>query len=160
MTQFFFLQHALACILLFVDIIIIIIILYNVIYTNFMHKLCMYTHMHTHIVPSSPPANVTVLSVMATSVTLAWEAPPLGTLNGLLIGYTFQCLCHPRVMCPSQSCPQLHHSVPASEDEREMFYQFEDLLPFMNYTFQVAAETSAGSGPFSFSVTMETEQTG
>ncbi len=120
----------------------------------------MYTHMHTHIVPSAPPANVTVLSVMATSITLAWEAPPLDTLNGLLIGYTFQYLCHPRVTCPSQSCPQLHHRVSASEDEREMSYQFEDLLPFMKYTFQVAAETSAGSGPFSFSVTMETEQTG
>lgn len=41
-----------------------------------------------------------------------------------------------------------------------MSYQFNDLLPFMNYSFEVTAETLAGSGPFSFSVAMETEQTG
>ena len=121
---------------------------------------CTHTCTHTYIVPSAPPANVTLLSVMATSVTLTWEALPVGTLNGYLTGYTFQYFCHPKVTCPAQSCPLLHRRVPASEDEREISYQFEDFLSFMNYTFEVAAETSAGSGPFSFSVTIETEQSG
>lgn len=128
-------------------------------YNVYTHHI-MYTHMLTYVVPLTPPSNVTVLSVLATSVTLTWEAPPVDTLNGRLIGYTFQYFCHPSMTCSTQSCPLLHHRVPASEGEGEMSYQFEDLLPFVNYTFEVAAETSAGSGPFSFSVTMETEQTG
>ena len=127
-------------------------------YSNFTY---VYTHtMYTHTVPSAPPANLTVVSVMATSVTLTWEAPPVDTLNGRLMAYTFKYHCHPRETCTTQSCPELLHRVPISEDESEIPYQFEDLLPFMNYTFEVTAETSAGSGPFSFGVTMETKQTG
>ena len=120
----------------------------------------MYVCTYTHAVPLSPPANVTVLSVMATSITLTWEPPPVDTLNGRLVGYNLRYRCHPRATCPTQPCPELHHRVPASEYEGKVSYQFNDLLPFMNYSFEVTAETLAGSGPFSFSVGMETEQTG
>lgn len=41
-----------------------------------------------------------------------------------------------------------------------MSHKFEELLPFTEYSFKTAAETSAGRGPFSFSVAMETKQTG
>ena len=130
----------------------------------------MHTHTHTHthilrmfwIVPLAPPANMTVISIEATSVTLTWKPPPVDTLNGHLIGYIFKYRCHPGVTCPTQFCPELYHRVPVMEHEitQKMLYKFEDLTPFTNYTLQVAAETSAGYGPFSFTVAMETKQTG
>ncbi len=130
-------------------------------YTHHIHT---HTHAYTHTcaVPLAPPANMAVLSIEATSITLTWEPPPVDTLNGPLIGYTFKYRCYPRVTCPTQSCPELLHRVPVLEHTsvRKISYKFEDLMPFMNYTFEVAAETLTGCGPFSFTVTMETKQTG
>lgn len=119
-----------------------------------------YVHICIHTVPSSSPANITVISTTATSITLGWDAPPGDTLNGHLIGYLFIHRCSLRVTCQRQICTELEESVPVVRDDRRTYYTFEGLVSFMNYSFEGAAETSAGYGPFSFSVTMETEEAG
>ena len=39
------------------------------------------------LVPSSPPANVTAVSIDASSIRVTWDENPLSSLNGMITGY-------------------------------------------------------------------------
>ncbi|XP_038066685.1 receptor-type tyrosine-protein phosphatase F-like [Patiria miniata] len=85
-------------------------------------------------VPSEPPQQVTVTS-QKRSLTFSWSQPACGSQGGVITGYTYKL-----------SGPGSQLILNASSDEE---VEINGLIPFTNYSFQVAANTSAGAGPYS-----------
>ncbi|XP_065845907.1 receptor-type tyrosine-protein phosphatase F-like isoform X2 [Oscarella lobularis] len=89
--------------------------------------------------PSSPPRNVggVVVAVNASiaRVRLSWEPPPMGTRNGVIIGYT---VFYQKVGQASRT----KVSIDNAENNVILFVE-----PFQEFSFSVAARTNAGEGP-------------
>ena len=88
---------------------------------------------------------MTVLS--ATTVLLSWQPPPPSSRNGLIINYVIR---YSRVGQPTSS-------IANTSSTQEII---TGLHPYANYLFSIAATTSAGVGPFSDSVIVETFESG
>ena len=81
------------------------------------------------------PRNVRVLQQRLTSITVAWESPPLDQQNGVIISYTVN-------ITPQGGSAYTHVATGLS-------FLASSLLPNTDYSFAVAASTSAGTGPYS-----------
>ncbi|XP_065894463.1 complement receptor type 2-like isoform X2 [Dysidea avara] len=86
-------------------------------------------------VPAAAPRNVEVQSLFPASVIVSWKSPPGRHHNGLLTGYII-------------------HYFKDESDETETFantttHIISGLISATNYTIQVAAVNSNGTGPFS-----------
>ena len=98
-------------------------------------------------VPSSAPRMLRATDVSSTSVVLTWEAPPSEDLNGYVIGYSINMIALQR---------------------RERLALFSNsttltvynLQPYTVYTCASAAVTSAGRGPFSDAIQIQTLEAG
>ena len=88
------------------------------------------------LAPSSAPQSLSVLNVMATSVVLSWNELACLERNGDINGYMI------RYVGDSQTITE--SSLGASRT-----YMVEDLIPFTEYSFSVAAVNSISTGPFS-----------
>ena len=95
------------------------------------------------LAPSEAPSDLSVTVLSATTVELSWQPPPQSSRNGIIINYAAQ----------YSSVDQVSDSVVNSTSTQVMI---TGLHPYTNYTFSVAAETSAGLGPYSDSVLVET----
>ena len=96
---------------------------------------CMYLCACYCIVPAAAPRNVEVQSLFPASVIVSWKSPPGRHHNGLLTGYII-------------------HYFKDESDETETFantttHIISGLISATNYTIQVAAVNSNGTGPFS-----------
>ncbi|XP_038066670.1 angiopoietin-1 receptor-like [Patiria miniata] len=96
-----------------------------------------------HKVPSAPPQQVTVNSNKR-SLTFFWSQPPCGSRGGNITGYTYKL---------SGPGSQLILDVSTAEQ-----VEIDGLIPFTNYSFQVAANTIAGAGPYSGVVVQRTAE--
>ena len=84
--------------------------------------------------PSSPPSSVNVSEVTSSSITVQWGPVDCIHRNGDITGYSVQ-------------YGSLNVSI--SGDSSGGMYVISGLMPSTTYSIQVAAETSAGTGPFS-----------
>ena len=84
--------------------------------------------------PSSPPSSVSVSEVTSSSITVQWGPVDCIHRNGDITGYSVQ---------------YGSENVSISGDSSGGMYVISGLMPSTTYSIQVAAETSAGTGPFS-----------
>ena len=101
--------------------------------------------MFSSVVPSGAPQNVESLTLSSTSLILMWDELPSDQQNGPIIGYTVQVM---RI---------------DSVDTNETFTHnnsttiiINELVPYTYYEWRVAAQTVAGTGPFSSTVIQQT----
>ena len=103
-----------------------------------------------HTAPSSPPTSVRVSEVTSSSITVQWGPVDCIHCNGDITGYSVQ-----------------YGEVGSAEGERTVvemvsgdfnggMYTISGLSAPTPYTVEVAAETSAGTGPYSQPVNIET----
>ena len=101
----------------------------------------------TTAVPSSPPQNVTVVSVDPASLMVTWQPPPLIDHNGPLTEYaiTYQRIGYLDVM---------NVSVIVTD------FKISGLSPFVNYSVSIAAINTDGIGVFSTIISQLSGQDG
>ena len=91
--------------------------------------------------PSAPPSFVSISEVTSSSITVQWGPVDCIHRNGDITGYSVQYGSEP---------------VSVSGDSSGGMYVISGLMPSTNYSIQVAAETSAGTGPYSTAVLQRT----
>ena len=102
---------------------------------------------YTHTAPSSAPVGLTVTSQSSSSLSLAWMAPPLERQNGLITGYSIN------VTNTDTGASMLLSSTGNSITVGE-------LSPYTSYLCSVAAQTSAGQGPYTSPIIVTTDEDG
>ena len=95
-------------------------------------------------VPSGHPTNFRSTQVTATSVALAWSAPPTDQHNGVITNYD--------VRVTREGFPPTFITTISNLLETTI----NSLVPFTTYFFVVAARTVVGRGPFSTALTIIT----
>ena len=89
---------------------------------------------------------------------LTWEAPPLWTLRGELIGYKLQ---YSRQISDADHCTMLQSSFSSIELAADtMHFPLSNFLRGSKYVFSVAAQTSIGAGLFSQCLMFSTGEKG
>ena len=90
-------------------------------------------------VPSAPPRDLTLNPQDPRTLNLTWQPPPEDDRNGIITGYVV--------------------NITGQTVQEQYFYQtpntslvVESLHPYYSYVCGVAAETTAGRGPFIFKV--------
>ncbi|XP_047426142.1 netrin receptor DCC [Mugil cephalus] len=97
-------------------------------------------------VPSAPPQNLTLEVVLSRSIKISWQPPPSHSQNGIIIAY------------------KIKYRKTGSRGDQEaiepnnLWYLFTGLEKGSQYSFQVAAMTSNGTGPFTDWHTTETPE--
>ena len=125
---------------------------------TYTHTHTIHTHIHiTNIAPSQPPTGFQVSSISPTDATLTWNPPALLASNGILTYYVVTYKCSPRGVW--QQCTTKQIVVPV-KNRKTVAHTIKGLAPFTLYSFQVAAETTAGRGPFSTPASNTTKQDG
>ena len=97
--------------------------------------------------PSSAPLGLTGDSLNSTAIFLEWKPPTHRKRNGLITSYTVRIQ---DVFTNNSNI--LLHSI--------LHLIVPSLHPFHQYTFDVAANTSVGRGPFSTPITIRTLEDG
>ena len=87
--------------------------------------------------PSAPPSSVSVSEVTSSSITVQWGPVDCIHRNGDITGYSVQ---------------YGSKTVSVSGDSSGGMYVISGLMPSTTYSIQVAAKTSAGTGPYSTTV--------
>ncbi|XP_022111715.1 netrin receptor DCC-like, partial [Acanthaster planci] len=88
--------------------------------------------------PTMAPVDVNFTSATPYSLSVSWSKPPCGSRGGIITGYTYKLT---EVSPESQAVIQ---SVTSDES-----VTIEGLTPLTEYSFQVAANTTVGAGPYS-----------
>ena len=96
----------------------------------------------------SEPINFNLLPNTSSSLSASWEVP--ARPNGIIVGYTIYCTTPPTTAMP------ITFSVPGSV----LSLLLTGLEPFINYTCEVRANTSAGFGDSSNTDTERTDEDG
>ena len=91
--------------------------------------------------PSAPPSFVSVSEVTSSSITVLWGPVDCIHSNGDITGYSVQ---------------YESETVSVSGDSSGGMHVVSDLMPSSTYSIQVAAETSAGTGPHSTALLQRT----
>ena len=96
--------------------------------------------------PSAPVQNVSVDNTTSESITVSWEPPADEQQNGIIINYVVQ------VAAEGETATYLNSTT--------TYIVITSLKPYTNYEYSIAAETSAGRGPFSSISTTQTDEAG
>ena len=100
------------------------------------------------LAPSAAPTSVSVLpNVTSSSITVQWEMVPCINRNGDIAGYLVQ---YEQVGSGSP------HTLTVSEGG--ILTTIQSVMSSTNYSIQVAAENSAGTGPYSDRIVVETQR--
>ena len=94
-----------------------------------------------------PPVNLTVEATTAESITLSWSPPDVQSQNGIITGYLI-----------NVTAIGTGATFQVSSTTTNLVIQ--SLRPFTTYSFTIAAMNSAGIGPFSTPLTVQTNETG
>ena len=100
-----------------------------------------------HAVPASEPLLLMVSDVTSDSFSLSWSPPPVEDHNGAITGYVIQ--------VTNASTGQTF-TVTSEENSTDI----GSLRPYTAHTCVVAAQTSAGIGPYSTTVMIQTDEAG
>lgn len=96
------------------------------------------------IAPSSPPVNPAA-SETSTTITLTWEAPEVENQNGIITGYVV-------IVTVMETGESFQRSSTTNS------LTVVSLRPYTTYVCAIAAETSAGVGPFSITIIVQTDE--
>ena len=98
--------------------------------------------------PSGPPQSVMTSSVTSSSITVQWDRVSCIDRNSEITGYTVRYQTGGVIVNESKLTSGISDS--------DRVFTAIGLIPRMNYTFEVAAVSSEGTGPFSTGTTTET----
>ena len=104
-------------------------------------------HFHLPTAPGSPAQNSTVERTTSTTISLSWEPPVDDQRNGIITLYII------RVVSVDAGTTAYYNSSVLSAT-------VTPLKPSTTYECSIAAETSAGRGPFSSPMTVQTDEAG
>ena len=105
-----------------------------------------HTYFCFHIIaPSKAPESLTLISITSSTVTLAWDPPPIYSHNGIIRHYI--------IIITDSSNEKLMYNVTGNT------ITISDLLPYSDYNIAVSAYTIA-NGPFSSILTVITSESG
>ena len=96
--------------------------------------------------PSAPTQNVSVDNTTSVSITISWEPPADEQQNGIIINYVV------RVAVEGGTATYFNSTT--------TYIVITSLRPYTTYEYSIAAETSAGMGPFSSINTIRTDEAG
>ena len=111
----------------------------------------LYSDPLTHTAPSAPPSSVRVYALNSTAISVQWGPVDCVHRNGDITGYTVQY----KVVGSAEGERTVKM---ASEDFSGGIYTISGLSAATEYTVEVAAENSAGTGAYSGPVVSETPQ--
>ena len=97
---------------------------------------------HICVGPSAPPQNINTVVISSTAISVSWYPPPILYQNGNIIGY--------QLMITNQN--RTNSSAFVANVTNVTSYTATMLEEFEVYSFEVAAETTVGLGPFSDAV--------
>lgn len=102
---------------------------------------------HSLLEPSTPPEGIEAIADSSSSIHLSWSPPLPENQNGIVVGY---------VITATQF---------ETEEMIQWFSEMENitlrnLKPYTTYKLMVAAQTNAGTGPFSTPVIAVTQEDG
>ena len=100
--------------------------------------------------PSAPPQDVTTMVISSTSISVSWNPPPLPDQNGDIIGYQL-------VITIVNRSSSLVDGVNVTNMTSNVAINLQE---FEVYSFEIAAMTVIGLGPFSDVVTNQTFEDG
>ena len=103
-----------------------------------------------YVGPSAPPQDVTTMVINSTLISVSWKPPPLLDQNGDIIGY--------QLMITNQN--RTNSSTFVVNVTNTTSYVAINLQVFEVYSFEVAAITVIGLGPFSDVVSTQTFEDG
>ena len=110
----------------------------------------LYSIHHVSVGPSAPPQNINTMVINSTAISVSWYPPPTLDQNGDIIGY--------QLMITNQN--RSNSSVIVVDVANVTSYDAAMLEEFEVYTFEIAAETAVGLGPFSNAVSNQTFEDG
>ena len=123
------------------------VVMFYLLFVFHLVELC-FCHSQSHTAaPSRPPVNLTVEATTSDSITLNWIPPDIQSRNGIITGYLV-----------NVTAVETGETFQASSTTTNLVVQ--SLEPFTTYNCTIAAETSAGIGPFSIPLTVQTNETG
>ncbi|XP_033636915.1 receptor-type tyrosine-protein phosphatase T-like isoform X2 [Asterias rubens] len=96
--------------------------------------------------PTAAPTDVRVLSISETSLSFSWSEPPCGGRGGIITGYSYKLT---QVGADNEEGPTITSNTAVT---------ISGLIPYTDYSFQVAASTNMGTGPFSSSLNTRTPE--
>ena len=99
------------------------------------------------VVPSASPTVISVVDITSNTAAMMWEPPLPEYQNGAIIGYLINV-----TLMETEQVYQLY------TNDTDLTFDF--LQPHDVYTVVIAAETTAGLGPFSTSLLFETKENG
>ena len=94
-----------------------------------------------------PPEDLNVEATTSESISLSWSPPDVQSQNGIITGYLI-----------NVTAIGTGETFQVSSTTTNLVIQ--SLRPFTMYICVIAAETSAGTGPFSISLTVQTNESG
>ena len=112
----------------------------------FHHKYSPFALSH-FVAPSMPPENLISEATTSESVTLNWSPPDIQSQNGIITGYLI-------------NVTEIETGETFQVSSATTNLVIQSLRPFTTYVCVIAAETSAGTGPFSISLTVQTKESG
>ena len=109
--------------------------------------------------PSESPTNRTVVTYKK-KATLQWGIPPVSGRNGIITIYTIEFTSQNQQT--SQQTSPINHTVRQSNftHPEQQTKTLENLYPYTNYTWRVAAVNINGTGPFSMWSNFRTKEDG
>ena len=123
--------------------------------------LLLYTNVFS--APSEPPTNTTVVNEKR-NATLQWGIPPPHGRNGIITSYTIQWKRVDQLssLQTSLQISSINHAVRQRNftHPEQQTRTLEDLSPYTNYTWRVAAVNINGTGRFSLWSSFRTEEDG
>ena len=108
---------------------------------------CYFEYLFPTTAPSGPPQQLRVETVTSTSVSLQWSPPDFSLQNGIISGYIIQLIEDKTLKNFTYSTTDTHLTIGS-------------LNPSSVYTCYVAAENSAGKGPYSSKLEVELQNDG
>ncbi|XP_038066680.1 receptor-type tyrosine-protein phosphatase mu-like [Patiria miniata] len=98
--------------------------------------------------PTGPPTSVTPESQAQSSLAFSWSLPACGNRGGVITGYVYSLSTSGAAPVTGQTTAGLSGGA----------VTIAGLTPYTSYSFQVAARTNDGTGPYSADVTSRTQE--
>ena len=112
--------------------------------------ICNYHYTHTHAVPTGAPEFVVTTDVTSDSIGIRWARVGCIVRNSEITGYTVQ--------YGQAGSSDAFVELVSGTNESDRVFTATGLTPATSYFFQVAGVGSAGIGPFTSSIFVETER--